>query len=89
MTAIGMGSGDKAQDSIHHISRGDCGNGRWDRGGYGAQDHSEVAAGVSPGSEVSGVWGARGFHDCRKMRTDGVEMGRRRSIIGLKYNPQS
>jgi len=30
-----------------------------------------------------------GFQDCGKMEENGEEMGRKWSIIGLKYNPQS
>ena len=37
----------------------------------------------------SGFWGMGTFHDCGKMRADRTEMGRRWSIIGLKYNSQS
>jgi len=37
----------------------------------------------------SGFGGLGGFHDCEKMREKGEEMGRRLSISGLKYNPQS
>ena len=33
------------------------------------------------GSLDSGFEGARGFHDCEKMRRNGEEMGRKRSII--------
>nr|QNO44418.1 hypothetical protein POGJBKNB_00001 [Methanosarcinales archaeon ANME-2c ERB4] len=52
MTAIVLEGCDKAQDSVYHVSRGGCGNGRGDRGGYGIPDNGEVAAGVSPGSGV-------------------------------------
>ena len=37
----------------------------------------------------SGFGGAGVFHDCGKMQADEAEMGRRWSIIGLKYNSQS
>ena len=37
----------------------------------------------------SGFVGMRGFHDCGKMGENREEMGRRRSISGLKYNSQS
>jgi len=51
----------KTQDTIYHVSRGSCGNGRGDRGGYGAQDNGCVAAGVSPGSGVRGGVGVIGY----------------------------
>ena len=40
-------------------------------------------------SPDTGFGGTKDFHDCGKMRADGVEMGCKQAIIGLIYNSQS